>query len=277
MRGWKGSRETRLLTICHFCHGCLLLSFLTCRDANPGWGGRSSTSEENGLFIHCHRAARYALHWNLACDLHSAAKLPQISCIHPKPVTVCWEHHIYALWTPSLTISSLQDKVMLKSWFPSSAIQQFSFPLLSFLPSLSLSSFLSHAWHFHSHSTFSSVCSSPQAVFTDVPYVPCQRSSQAICLIWQLWDSHWECLRSYRAVLALHAGAVEAQRRDAVADTLHMHCALVASLARLRLGKVSGPQGDGSDLAGRNENFPRMKKLRAVLWKHHKHTELHYL
>lgn len=25
MRGWKGSRETRLLTICHFCHGCLPL------------------------------------------------------------------------------------------------------------------------------------------------------------------------------------------------------------------------------------------------------------
>ena len=38
MRGWKGSKETRLLTICHFCHACLLLSSLTCGDANPGWG-----------------------------------------------------------------------------------------------------------------------------------------------------------------------------------------------------------------------------------------------
>ena len=149
-------------------------------------------------------------------------------------------------------------------------------PLLSspFLP-LSLSTFLSIALHFSLlvslslSSTFSSVCSTPRAVFTHMPCVPFLHSIQAVCLIWQLWDSHWECLRSYRAVLALHAGAVEAQRRDTVADTLHVHRALVAPLARLRLGKVPGPQGDGSDLSGRNENFPRVKELRAVLWKQH--------
>ena len=73
-------------------------------------------------------------------------------------------------------------------------------------------------------------------------------------------------MRSYRAVLALHTGAVEAQRRDTVADTLYVHHTLIAPLARLWLGKVSGPQGDGSNLASRNENFPRVKELRAVLY-----------
>lgn len=160
------------------------------------------------------------------------------------------------------------------TWFPFSLSHTAIF--LSFLLCHS------HALHFSSSlslslsSTFSSVCSTPQAVFTDVPDVPCLHSIQAVCLIWQLWDSHWECLRSYRAVLALHTGAVEAQRRDTVADTLQMHHTLVAPLARLRLGKVPGPQGDGSDLAGRNENFPRVKELRAVLFKKknmHAHTE----
>lgn len=276
MRGWKGSRETRLLTICHSCHGCLLLSFLSCRDANSGLGGQSSISEENGLFIHCHRVARYALHWNLACDLHCATKLLKISCFHPLQVTVCWGHHMYALWTPRWQFDNIQftrqghAEVMVSNFFT----PYYNFPFLpSFISSLSFSSFLSHALYFalslllSLSSTFSSVCSAPRAVFTDVPYVPCLHSIQAVCLIWQLWDSHWECLRSYRAVLALHAGAVEAQRRDAVADTLHVHHALVAPLARLRLGKVSGPQGDGSDLTGRNENFPWVKELRAVLWK----------
>lgn len=131
--------------------------------------------------------------------------------------------------------------------------------------------FLSYGSHCSSlspslSSTFFSVCSTPQAVFSDVPYVPCLHSIQAVCLVWQLWDSHWECLRSYRAVLALHAGAVEAQRRDTVAHTLHMHHTLVTPLARLRLGKISGPEGDGSDLAGRNQNFPRVEELRAILW-----------
>lgn len=103
-------------------------------------------------------------------------------------------------------------------------------------------------------------------MFTHVPYVllptqhPKLRASFDSC-----GTPAGEYLRSYRAVLALHAGAVEAQGRDTVADTLHVHHALVAPLARLRLGKVSGPQGDGSDLAGRDENFSRVEELRAVL------------
>lgn len=96
--GWKGRRETRLLTICHFCHGCLLLSSLTCGDANPGWGGWSSTSEETGLFIYCHTGARYALHGNIACDLHSATK---ISVFIPNlGLSICQSHHIHGWWTP---------------------------------------------------------------------------------------------------------------------------------------------------------------------------------
>lgn len=72
-------------------------------------------------------------------------------------------------------------------------------------------------------------------------------------------------LRPYRAVLALHTGAVEAQRRDAVADSVDVNHALVASLAGLRLGKVSGPQGDRSNLTCRKEDFTRVEKLRAIL------------
>lgn len=115
--------------------------------------------------------------------------------------------------------------------------------------------------------SFSSVCSSPRAVFAHVPYVLSLHNIQAVCLVWQLWDSQRECLGSYRAVLALHAGAVEAQGRHTVADALHMHHALVTSLARLWLGKVSGPQGDGSDFAGWNKDFSRVKELRTVLCK----------
>lgn len=135
MRGWKGSRETRLLTICHSCHGCLLLSFLSCRDANSGLGGQSSISEENGLFIHCHRVARYALHWNLACDLHCATKLLKISCFHPLQVTVCWGHHMYALWTPRWQFDNTQftrqghAEVMVSNFFT----PYYNFPFLSFL------------------------------------------------------------------------------------------------------------------------------------------------
>lgn len=152
-------------------------------------------------------------------------------------------------------------------------MQQFS--LLSFVTSLLLPFFLLHAFHnslsLSLPSTFASVCLTLQAVFTDadIPYVPCLHSIQAVCLIWQLWDSRWECLRSYRAVLALHTGAVEAERRDTVADTLHIHHTLIAPLARLWLRKVPGPQGNGSNLTSRNENFSRVKKLRTCLWKEH--------
>lgn len=76
-----------------------------------------------------------------------------------------------------------------------------------------------------------------------------------------------ECLRLYRAVLALDTGAVEAQSSDTMAGTLYVNHALVAPLAWLRLWEVSGPQGDGSDLAGGNEYFSRVKQLRAILKK----------
>jgi len=50
-----------------------------------------------------------------------------------------------------------------------------------------------------------------------------------------------------------------------VDQALHPHHALVAPLARLRLREVPGPQRDGPDLAGREEDLPRVKELRAVL------------
>lgn len=132
-------------------------------------------------------------------------------------------------------------------------------PTLSFLdsrfPSPSLP-FVSHAFHFLPR---------PSPSLPPFPPHPwCViRSSGLLCAS----KSRRECLGSYRAVLALHAGAVEAQRRHTLADTLHVHHALVAPLARLWLRKVAGPQGDGSDLAGRDEDFTGVKELGAVLRK----------
>lgn len=45
---------------------------------------------------------------------------------------------------------------------------------------------------------------------------------------------------SYRAVLALYAGAVEAKSCNSVADSLNVQDTLVAALARLGLRKVPG-------------------------------------
>ena len=73
---------------------------------------------------------------------------------------------------------------------------------------------------------------------------------------------------TYRAVLALHAGAVEAQRGDAVAHPLDVEHTLVAPLARLRLGQVPGLQRDGLHLPGRDQDVLRAHQLRTVLGVH---------
>lgn len=73
------------------------------------------------------------------------------------------------------------------------------------------------------------------------------------------------CRPTHRAVLALHAGAVEAQSGDSVADTLDVEDTLVASLARLRLGQVSGLQGDGLHFAGGDQDLLRADQLGTVL------------
>lgn len=72
---------------------------------------------------------------------------------------------------------------------------------------------------------------------------------------------------TYRAVLALHAGAVEAEGRHAVADPLDVEDALVAPLARLRLGQVPGLQGDGLHLTCWDQNLLRAHQLGTVLEK----------
>ena len=70
---------------------------------------------------------------------------------------------------------------------------------------------------------------------------------------------------TYRAVLALHAGAVEAQGGDSVADSLDLEDTLVASLARLGLGQVPGLQGDGLHLPRRDQDLLRADQLGTVL------------
>lgn len=81
-------------------------------------------------------------------------------------------------------------------------------------------------------------------------------------LIWHKLGEHHP---TYRAVLALHAGAVEAERGDSVADPLDVEDALVASLARLRLGQVPGLQGDGLHLPCWDQNLLGAHQLGTVL------------
>lgn len=80
-----------------------------------------------------------------------------------------------------------------------------------------------------------------------------------------IWHRQTECDPTHRAVLALHAGAVEAQSGDSVADTLDVEDALVASLARLRLRQVPGLQGDGLHLPGGDQDLLRAYQLGTVL------------
>lgn len=86
-------------------------------------------------------------------------------------------------------------------------------------------------------------------------------------LIWQQQTGCGAARRgpTHRAVLALHAGAVEAQSRDSVAHALDVEDALVASLARLGLRQVPGLQGDGLHLAGGDQNLLRAHQLGTVL------------
>ncbi len=70
---------------------------------------------------------------------------------------------------------------------------------------------------------------------------------------------------TYRAVLALYAGAVEAEGSDSVADPLDVEDTLVASLARLGLGQVPGLQGDRLHLPRWDQNLLGAHQLGTVL------------
>lgn len=70
---------------------------------------------------------------------------------------------------------------------------------------------------------------------------------------------------TYRAVLALHAGAVETEGGNSVADPLDVEDTLVASLARLGLGQVPGLQGDRLHLPRWDQNLLRAHQLGTVL------------
>ena len=86
-----------------------------------------------------------------------------------------------------------------------------------------------------------------------------------VCVCVCVW---WGVRGTYRAVLALHAGAVEAQRGDTVADPLDVENTLVAPLARLGLGQVPGLQRDGLHLPGRDQDVLGAHQLRTVLGGH---------
>lgn len=62
---------------------------------------------------------------------------------------------------------------------------------------------------------------------------------------------------TYRTVLALYTGAVEAEGSDSVADPLDVQDALIAPLARLGLWQILGLQGYRLHLACWDQNFLR--------------------
>lgn len=70
---------------------------------------------------------------------------------------------------------------------------------------------------------------------------------------------------SYRAVLALDAGAVEAQGGHSVDGPLDVEDTLIASLARLRLGQVSSLKSDWLDLTDWYQDLLRGHQLGTVL------------
>jgi hypothetical protein len=70
---------------------------------------------------------------------------------------------------------------------------------------------------------------------------------------------------AYRAVLALHTGTVETQGRDPVDSPLNAEHTLVASLARLGLGQVSGLKGDWFYFPNWDQNLLRGHELGTVL------------
>lgn len=70
---------------------------------------------------------------------------------------------------------------------------------------------------------------------------------------------------SHRGVLALDAGGVEADGRDALNLALDVEHALVVLLARLRLGEVASSQRDGTDHPGGDQDVRRGEDLRTAL------------
>lgn len=83
------------------------------------------------------------------------------------------------------------------------------------------------------------------------------------------------CMRfhSYRGLLTLYAGAVEAQSRDAVGAALDVKDALVISLSGLRLGQVLGQQGDGPHYPGGDIDLSGGQDLRTLLQKREKEEQ----
>lgn len=70
---------------------------------------------------------------------------------------------------------------------------------------------------------------------------------------------------THRGVLALHAGAVEAQGRHPLLAALDAENTLVPALPRLRLRQVLGLQSDGLDHLHRHQDLVRSQQLGAVL------------
>ena len=71
---------------------------------------------------------------------------------------------------------------------------------------------------------------------------------------------------THGGVLALHAGAVEAQGGHPLLAALDVEDALVAALPRLWLGEVLGLEGDGLDHLHGHQDLVHTQQLGAVLW-----------
>lgn len=76
----------------------------------------------------------------------------------------------------------------------------------------------------------------------------------------------WAQAGTHGGVLALHAGAVEAQGRHPLLTALDVEDALVAALPRLRLWEVLGLEGDGLDHLHGHQDLVHAQQLGAVLW-----------
>lgn len=88
-------------------------------------------------------------------------------------------------------------------------------------------------------------CSKFCALFLRVPKCPQTNSLKPL----QNTVIHTQ---SYRCVLALYTGAVEAEGGNSLLHTLYCEHTLVPPLARLWLGEVLGPKGDGFHHVHRN-------------------------
>jgi len=79
------------------------------------------------------------------------------------------------------------------------------------------------------------------------------------------WLSLTNYYLTYRAVLALYAGAVESEGGDTMADPLDVEDTFIASLARLGLWQVLGLQGYWLHLPSWDQNLLRGHQLGTVL------------